>query len=107
MARKKGATAERDKLPIVGRRRACLFSMRKLELTFPEILFLVLTHVVLAAGVTLLAAPRLRGSKRKRVGGVLTAIGVATGVSRIRILLRGRDRSPDFDTPQLSAAEPA
>jgi hypothetical protein len=70
--------------------------MRKLHLTFPEILFIGVTHLVFGAGLALLGAGKLGRRSRKRLGAALTAAGIATGVPRVRVLLRGRERSPEF-----------
>jgi hypothetical protein len=67
--------------------------MRKLELTFPEVLFLGLTHLVLGAGLGFLLAGSVGTRSRKRIGGALTAVGVATGGPRIALLLRGKRRA--------------
>jgi hypothetical protein len=66
--------------------------MSKLDLTFPELLFLVTTHVLLGAGIAFLFADRVKTARQKAVGGALLAGGIATGVPRVMILLRGKER---------------
>jgi hypothetical protein len=67
--------------------------MRKLRLTFPEVLFLAVTHLIFGAGLALLVSDRLGGARRKRIGGALTGVGLATGVPRVLLLRKGAKRS--------------
>ena len=52
--------------------------MRKVKATVPEIMFIVATRAMLAAGVSLLVSDRLSKRTRKILGGVLVGIGVVT-----------------------------
>jgi hypothetical protein len=67
--------------------------MRKLRLSFSEVLFIAVTHLVFGAGLALLASERLRAKNRRRLGRALTGIGIATGVPRVVLLRRGLKRA--------------
>jgi len=52
--------------------------MKRLDLSLPELLFVIATRAALAAGVGLLLSDRLRGNKRRKVGLTLIALGALT-----------------------------
>jgi hypothetical protein len=52
--------------------------MKRLDLSLPELLFVVVTRAALAAGVGLLLSDRLRRGKRRKVGLTLIAVGALT-----------------------------
>ncbi len=52
--------------------------MKRLDLSLPELLFVIATRAALAAGVGLLLSDRLRGNKRRKIGLTLIALGALT-----------------------------
>ena len=54
--------------------------MKTVTVSFPELLLLVGTRAMLAAGVALLVAKRLTEEQRKTAGIVLVAVGVITTI---------------------------
>ena len=54
--------------------------MRTTTLTFPELLLIAVTRVMLGAGLALLIARRLSNERRETAGAILTVIGVLTTV---------------------------
>ena len=52
--------------------------MKRVDLSLPELVFVIATRAVLAAGVGLLLSDRLRGGKRRKVGLTLIAVGALT-----------------------------
>jgi hypothetical protein len=66
--------------------------MREPDLTFPELMFVVGTRAMLAAGVALLVAGRLSDKQRKSIGTVLIAIGAVTTVPALMAVLGNKDR---------------
>jgi hypothetical protein len=52
--------------------------MKRLDLSFPQFLFIIGTRVLLAAGVGLLISEKLRGNNRRRVGLTLVTLGALT-----------------------------
>ena len=52
--------------------------MKRVDLSLREFGFIVATRAALAAGVGLLAAGRLSTRDRRRVGGILLAVGALT-----------------------------
>ena len=67
--------------------------MKKVDLAFPEFLFIVATRAALGAGAALLATRRCNRQGRQRLGAVLFGIGVATTVPAL-IFVFGGDREP-------------
>jgi hypothetical protein len=68
-------------------------AMKKVDLAFPEFLFIVATRAALGAGAALLATRRCSRQGRQRLGAALFGIGVATTVPAL-IFVFGRDRAP-------------
>jgi len=54
--------------------------MKRVDLTLPEFGFIVATRGALGVGIGLLAASRLRCSKRRAVGWTLIALGALTTI---------------------------
>jgi len=52
--------------------------MKTHTLTTPELLFVIGTRAMIAAGIALLVSPKLRGSQRKAVAWTLLTIGAVT-----------------------------
>jgi len=52
--------------------------MKRVDLSLPELLFVIATRAALAAGVGLLLSDRLRRGKRRKVGLTLIALGALT-----------------------------
>jgi MFS family permease len=66
--------------------------MRKPDLTVPELMFVVVTRALLAAGVGLLLAGRLSDKQRRMLGATLVAIGAVTTVPALMAVIGSRDR---------------
>mgnify|MGYP006951363472 CR=1 FL=1 len=66
--------------------------MHKPDLTFPELMFVVATRGMLAAGAALLIAGRLSQKQRRLVGGALVAIGAVTTVPALMAVIGSKDR---------------
>jgi MFS family permease len=66
--------------------------MRKPDLTVPELMFVVVTRALLAAGVGLLLAGRLSDKQRRMIGATLVAIGAVTTVPALMAVIGSRDR---------------
>jgi len=54
--------------------------MKKPDLTFPELMFVVATRAALGAGMALLVSNRLSKRQRKTAGRVLVATGAVTTI---------------------------
>jgi hypothetical protein len=54
--------------------------MRRLKLSFPQMLFVIATRAALAGGVALLTSDRLKKQSRRRLGWILAGVGAATTV---------------------------
>ena len=67
--------------------------MKKVDLEFPEIIFIVATRAALGAGAALLATRRCNRQSRQRLGAVLFSVGVVTTVPAL-VFLFGGDREP-------------
>lgn len=63
--------------------------MKKLDLSFPQLLFIVGTRVALAAGMGLLLGERLPRRGRRSVGMTLVALGVLTTLPSVLFVRRG------------------
>jgi len=62
--------------------------MRKRKLTTPQLGFIVVTRGLLGAGLGLLASRLLKDKQRKIVGGSLVALGAATTIPALRMVLK-------------------
>jgi hypothetical protein len=65
--------------------------MKKVNLAFPEFLFIVATRAALGAGAALLATRRCSRQGRQRLGAALFGVGVVTTVPAL-VFLFGKDR---------------
>jgi hypothetical protein len=54
--------------------------MKKVRLSFPQMLFVIGTRAALAGGVALLNSDRLKRQSRRRIGWILAGVGVLTTV---------------------------
>ena len=54
--------------------------MRRLRLSFPQMLFVVATRAALAGGVALLTSDRMKKQSRRRIGWILAGVGVVSTV---------------------------
>jgi hypothetical protein len=75
--------------------------MKRLDLTFPRLGFIVATRAALAAGLGMLAAGRLQRKRRRNVGIALAAIGVVSTIPAL-LLVRGGVKKAQQD--HVSAA---
>jgi hypothetical protein len=67
--------------------------MKKLDLTFPQLLFVVGTRAILGLGAGLLLADRLPKTARKPVGLTLAALGILTTIPAAITVLGGKGQS--------------
>jgi hypothetical protein len=67
--------------------------MREPKLTMPELMFVVGTRAMLAAGVALLVAGRLNDKQRRLIGTTLVALGAVTTVPALMAVLGTKDRA--------------
>ena len=67
--------------------------MKKVDLEFPEFLFIVATRAALGAGAALLATRRCNRKSRQRLGAALFGVGVVTTVPAL-VFLFGGERTP-------------
>ena len=67
--------------------------MKKVDLAFPEFLFIVATRAALGAGAALLATARVSARGRRRLGVALFATGALTTIPAL-LLVFGRGESP-------------
>jgi hypothetical protein len=63
--------------------------MKRLDLSLPELLFVIVTRAALAAGVGLLLSDRLRRGKRRKVGLTLIAVGALTTLPAAMFVRQG------------------
>jgi hypothetical protein len=54
--------------------------MNEIQLSRPELAFVLATRAILAAGVALLLADRLNAAQRKAVGSTLALVGLVTTI---------------------------
>ena len=74
--------------------------MKKRTLTTPELIFIVGTRAVLAAGVALFVSSRLKDKTRRTAGLALMGIGGATTIPAAHIVLGKKSL---FHKPGLAA----
>ena len=67
--------------------------MKQVTLPLPMFGFVLVTRAALAAGVSLLVAPRLSPERRRVIGTTLAAIGAATTVPAAMSVIRGIRRA--------------
>lgn len=73
--------------------------MEKRTLTIPELMFVIGTRAMLAAGVAFLVSGRLSRKQRKIVGTTLVTLGAITTVPAAMIFFRTRGPVPDKIEP--------
>ena len=66
--------------------------MRKIELTMPQLGFIVATRAALALGVGLLISSQLEESERRKIGGALVGLGAVTTIPAAMFVMRARRR---------------
>ena len=71
--------------------------MKKPDLTFPELMFVVATRAALGAGVALLLSTKLNDQQRKVLGLSLVFIGAVTTVPAAMAVLRGARNPSDSE----------
>jgi hypothetical protein len=54
--------------------------MKKVRLSFPQMMFVIATRAALAGGVALLNSDRLNRKSRRKVGWILAGVGALTTV---------------------------
>ena len=54
--------------------------MRRLQLSFPQMMFVIATRAALAGGVALLTADRMKKQSRRRIGWILAIVGAVSTV---------------------------
>ena len=69
--------------------------MKRLEFSFPQFLFVVVTRALLAAGAGLLLAERLRGDNRRRLGVTLIALGALTTLPAVIFVRKGFEKESE------------
>ncbi len=67
--------------------------MKRLELNFPTLGFIVATRAMLGVGIGLLLAERLPASSRRAVAVTLISVGAVTTVPAVFAVLGGRRAS--------------
>ena len=67
--------------------------MSEIQLTRPELGFIVFTRALLGAGIALLLADRLDIEQRKAVGGTLALIGAVTTIPAVFAVFAKSDRT--------------
>lgn len=70
-----------------------------LELSVPDLGFIVGTRALLAAGVALLAGSRLSAEQRRALGVALVTVGAATTIPAVRSVIRGVRRARQRSVP--------
>lgn len=67
--------------------------MRNINLTFPELAFIVGTRAALGVGIGLLVSDRIEPARRRAIGMTLAAVGAATTVPSLMAVLRDKGRA--------------
>jgi hypothetical protein len=57
--------------------------VKEIQLSRPELAFIIATRAMLGAGVALLLADRLTAERRKAVGATLAAVGLLTTIPAV------------------------
>ena len=57
--------------------------MKEIQLTRPELAFIIATRAMIGAGIALLLADRLSVEQRKAVGSTLTVVGLVTTIPAV------------------------
>ncbi len=73
--------------------------MEKRTLTMPQLMFVIATRAMLAAGVALLVSNRLSRKQRKIAGTTLLSLGAITTIPAAMMVFRTREEAPDKIEP--------
>jgi hypothetical protein len=57
--------------------------VKEIQLSRPELAFIIATRAILGAGIALLLADRLNAGQRKAVGSTLALVGMATTIPAV------------------------
>jgi hypothetical protein len=60
-----------------------IFCVKEIQLTRPELAFIIATRAMIGAGIALLLADRLSLEQRKAVGSTLTVVGLVTTIPAV------------------------
>ena len=71
--------------------------MKKPDLTFPELMFVVVTRGALGAGVGLLLSTKLNDQQRKMIGLTLVFVGAVTTIPAALAVVRGSKEASDSE----------
>lgn len=78
---------------------------KRVDLAFPEFLFIVATRAALGAGVGLLSTARMKARGRRRLGFGLFAAGALTTIPALWLLFGKQDARSDADTSDVREDE--
>ncbi|MBV9105448.1 MAG: hypothetical protein JO066_10865 [Verrucomicrobia bacterium] len=62
--------------------------MKRIELSRPELAFIIATRAIVGAGIALLLADRLHVEQRKAVGATLLIVGLVTTIPAVWAIFR-------------------
>ena len=65
--------------------------MKEIQLSRPELAFIIATRAMLGAGIALLLANRLTAERQKAVGATLAAVGLLTTIPAVWAIFGKRD----------------
>jgi hypothetical protein len=65
--------------------------VKEIQLSRPELAFIIATRAMLGAGVALLLSDRLTAEQRKAVGATLAIVGLLTTIPAVCAIFGGRD----------------
>jgi hypothetical protein len=67
--------------------------VKEIQLSRPELAFIIATRAILAAGIALLLADRLNAGQRKAVGSTLALVGLVTTIPAVWAIFGGTSKS--------------
>jgi hypothetical protein len=65
--------------------------VKEIQLSRPELAFIIATRAMLGAGIALLLADRLTAERRKAVGATLAVVGLLTTIPAVCAIFGKRD----------------
>jgi len=65
--------------------------VKEIQLSRPELAFIIATRAMLGAGIALLLANRLTAERQKAVGATLAAVGLLTTIPAVWAIFGKRD----------------
>jgi len=65
--------------------------VKEIQLSRPELAFIIATRAMLGAGIALLLADRLTAERQKAVGATLAAVGLLTTIPAVWAIFGKRD----------------